>query len=438
MSSRELREEAKKLATQAEEKIDQNDGEAAIKLSEDALAKIAQADQLDAAAESVKRLAGDLNTPINTVPVTSKDVEVYDAHDTTASIKADYKPHSWVKGLPIIAQPLWVQEQMGSNLKEQGQFMTDTFLKWMSAPTESAFWNKATSEERKAMQEDTDAEGGFFVPEEFINQVVHDPGVPGSVTRPLCTVIRVSSKDGYVPSLASASWAAIAEEAAFIDQTPTVGQVAYSIEKSGGLVKVTRELLDDSAVNLPALLSQIFQEAAGRFEDAGVLNGNNSTQYAGILPSAAADYVMAATGAITAADILGIYYTLESQHRQNASWVMPSLISKAINGIQSTGAGVHSIASLSEAPAANLLGKPVTHADDTSNNGFATALSANNEIAIFGDFRNYYIFDRVGFTIRRNDDLYMGNDQVGFFATRRGDGQVGVTAAFKVLKCAAS
>ena len=80
----------------------------------------------------------------------------------------------------------------------------------------------------------------------------------------------------------------------------------------------------------------------------------------------------------------------------------------------------------------------VVNTDDTSNNGFATALAANNEIAVLGDFRNYYIFDRVGFTIRRNDSLYMGNDQVGFFATRRGDGQIGLTDSFKILKCAAS
>ena len=256
--------------------------------------------------------------------------------------------------------------------------------------------------------------------------------------RPISTVIRVSSKDGYVPTLASASWAGIAEEASFSDQTPTVGQVAFSIEKSGGLVKVTRELLDDSAVNLPALLSQLFNEAAGRFEDAGVLNGNNTTQYDGILGSGVADYVMAATGALTTADLTGIFYTLNSQFRQNATWVMPSLITKQVNTIQSTAAGVTGIDSLTASPDTNLLGKPVINADDTSNNGFSTALAANNEIAVLGDFRNYYIFDRIGMTIRRNDFEFMNNDQVGFYATRRGDGQIALTDSFKILKCAAS
>tara|TARA_R110000824_G_scaffold135553_1_gene298852 strand:- start:8342 stop:9268 length:927 start_codon:yes stop_codon:yes gene_type:complete len=284
----------------------------------------------------------------------------------------------------------------------------------------------------------TDAEGGFFVPEAFVSGTIHDPGVPGSLLRPISTVVRVASKDGYVPTIAGATWAAIAEEAAFSDQTPTVGQVAFSIEKSGGLVKVTRELLEDSAINLPAMLSQIFQEAAGRFEDAGILNGNNTAQYDGILGSGVADYVMAATGALTTADLTGIFYTLNSQFRQNATWVMPSLITKQVNTIQSTAAGVTGIASLTSSPDANLLGKAVVNTDDTSNNGFSTALAANNEIAILGDFKNYYIFDRVGMSIRRNDSLYMGNDQIGFFATKRGDGQIGLTDSFKILKCAAS
>ena len=68
--------------------------------------------------------------------------------------------------------------------------------------------------------------------------------------------------------------------------------------------------------------------------------------------------------------------------------------------------------------------------------GLGATITSTEKIAIFGDFKNYYIFDRVGFTIRRNDSLYMENDQVGFFASRRGDGQVGLTDAFKIPRAA--
>jgi len=401
----------------------------------DAQAKMAKADEVDAAASQLKAIRGDFNKPLNTVPVSDKDVSAYDPNDSTRRSKANYKPSSWVKGMPASAQPMWVQEQMGITQKEEAQFQTDTFVKWLRSPSDNEFWKTATSDEVKAMQEETDAEGGFFVPEQFINQTIHDPGVPGSQLRPLCTVIRVSSKDGYVPTMGSATWAAIAEEAAYSDQTPTVGQVAFSLEKSGGLIKVTRELLEDSAVNLPALLTQVFQETAGRFEDVGIISGNDTTQYAGIMSdSSVAFYTMANATSVVVADLIGTNYALNSQFRANGTWVMKSAINSLINQIQVTGNGVTGITDITAAPSAFILGRPVVATDVVS--GLGATITSTEKIAIFGDFRNYYIFDRVGFTIRRNDSLYMENDQVGFFASRRGDGQVGLTDAFKISRAA--
>ena len=276
---------------------------------------------------------------------------------------------------------------------------------------------------------------GFFVPEQFLANTIHDTGVPGSQLRNICTVIRVASKDGYIPTMASATWAAIAEEAAPTESTPVVGQVTFSIEKSGGLVKVSRELLDDSAINLPALLSQIFQEAAGQYEDVGIISGNNTTQYAGIMSdSSVAFYTMAGSTAVIAADIIGTFYALEAQHRANSTWVMKSTINSLINQIQLTAAGVPGVANITAAPSAFILGRPVVDTDVVS--GLGGNITSTEKIAIFGDFRQYYIFDRAGFTIRRNDFENMATDQVGFYASRRGDGQVGLAAAFKIPRAA--
>ena len=435
MNSKEMRESAGALLAVAQSELEKGELETFERMFTEAEATMVKADEIDSATSRMAALKGDFNRPLNAVPVTSNDVAVYNPTDTTSRLKMDYKPASYIKGLPAMAQPLWVQDQMGENLKDEARFMTDTFVKWLKSPSDDMFWKTASPDEVKAMQEDTDAEGGFFVPEQFINQVIHDTGVPGSQLRPLCTVIRVASKDGYIPTMASATWAAIAEEAAFGESTPVVGQVNFSIEKSGGVVKVSRELLDDSAINLPALLSQVFQEAAGQFEDVGIISGNNTTQYAGIMSDASvAFYTMAGATSVVGADLLGTYYALNAQHRANASWVMKSTIAALINSIAITAAGVHSIPSLTAAPADFILGKRNVLTDVTS--GLGGNITSTEKIAIFGDFRQYYIFDRVGFTIRRNDDLYMANDQVGFFATRRGDGQVGLAAAFKIPRAA--
>ena len=435
MNTNETRQEANALLGQAETALTDGNVEEFERMIGDAQVKMETADKVDKAASQLKVLQGEFARPTNSVPIADKDVAAYDPNDTGAINKSSYKPASWVKGLPASAQPLWVQEKMGHTQKEEAQFQTDTFVKWLRSPSDDVFWKTASAAEVKAMQEETDAEGGFFVPEQFISQTIHDPGVPGSQLRPLCTVIRVSSKDGYVPTMGSATWAAIAEEAAYSDQTPTVGQVAFSLEKSGGLIKVTRELLEDSAVNLPGLLTQIFQETAGRFEDVGIISGNNTTQYAGIMSdSDVAFYTMAGSTSVVVADLIGTHYALNAQFRANATWVMKSAINSLINQIQVTGNGVTGIKDITTSPSAFILGRPVVDTDVTS--GLGGNITSTEKIAIFGDFKNYYIFDRVGFTIRRNDSLYMENDQVGFFASRRGDGQVGLADAFKIPRAA--
>jgi len=435
----EMRTHANFLLEKAETSLGEGKVTEATEMMVEAQKEIADADAKDEAQAQLARIKGDFATPKNTVPVASTHVALDNLDEGGAKMKASYKPASWVKGLPPAAQPLWVQEKMGVREKEEAEFYVNTFTKWATAPSDQMWRMTATPDELKAMQEDTDAEGGFFVPEEYINQVIHDTGAPSGALRRISTVIRVSGKDGYIPTIASATWGAIAEEAAYTGQesTPTVGQVQYAIEKSGGMVRTSRELLDDSAINLPQILSQIFAEASGRFEDVGILNGNDTTNYAGILPSSAADYVMASATAVGFADVSGMWATLGAQFRGNSTWVLPSLISKEIMSINASSAGVQGTADITAPPASFILGRPAIN-NDVTGNGLATAITANAEIAVFGDFRNYYIMDRVGFSIRRNDSLYMESDQIGFFGTRRGDGQIGQTDAFKILKAAAS
>ena len=434
-NTREMKEQALALLNRSSDLLLEGNVDGSQKMTANARALMEKAEATEQHLEVVNKLQDDFGRTVNQVPVTSNDVKNYNPNDTTASIKADYKPQTWIKGLPAMAQPTWVQKQAGDNIKEQIKFQTDAWQKWFRAPSEDAFKMSATPDEMKAMQEDTDAEGGFFVPEQFIANTIHDSGVPGGQLRPLSTVVRVSSKDGYMPTLASATWAAIAEEAAFSDQTPAVGQVSFSLKKSGGLIKVTRELLDDSAVNLPSELSKIFLESAGRFEDVGIISGNGSTQYAGIMSDGDVGfYTMANATSIVAADLVGTFYELDSQFRANATWVMKSSIASLINQIQLTGNGVTGITDITAAPSAFILGRPNVTTDVVS--GLGGTITSTEKCAIFGDFRNYYIFERVGFTIRRNDFENMSTDQVGFYATRRGDGQVGLTNAFKIPRAA--
>ena len=426
-----LREEARVALDTATEALEKGEVEAAQKAREDAVSKVETAAALETEKGKLEVLSGDFNKPTNSVPLSIEEAKLYNPADEGKDYRNDYKPANWVKGLPAAVQPTWVREQMGANLKEEESFYKDTWTKWFRdrSPNAQKFWQMADSDELKAMQEGTDNEGGYFVPEDFRTQVIHNTGVPGGVHRASCTQLTTSLKDGYLPTMGSVSWAAIAEEAAYGDNTPTVGQVTFTIRKAGGTVKVSNELLEDSAVNLPALLSQIFGEAQGRYEDQQLIEGDGSGEAEGLRTSATDGTDTDSTSAVSIADIYTWYYDLPAQFRANASISTTSSFMQQVNTLDVTS----SKGSLTAAPADTLLGRPTILFDGTGWDN-AAAIATNEEVGCIGDFRNYYLIDRIGMSMRRDDSIYVANDQVGFFARSRYDGRVGLADAFRIFK----
>jgi len=428
---KELREEARAALTSATEHLDNGEVEPASKAKAEAIEKIEKANAIEQEAAAIETLSGDFNKPTNSVPLSIDEAKIYNPADEGKDYRNDYKPQNWVKGIPAAVQPKWVRDQMGSNLKEEASFYADTWTKWFRdrSPNAQKFWQLADTKELKAMQEGTDAEGGYFVPEEFRTQVIHNTGVPGGVHRPRCTVLTTSLKDGYLPTMGSVSWAAIAEEAAYGDNTPTVGQVTFTIRKAGGTVKVSSELLEDAAVNLPALLSQIFGEAQGRYEDQQLIEGDGSGEAEGLRTSATDGTDTDSTSAVSIADIQTWFFDLPAQFRANATVSTTSSFMQQVNALDVTS----SKGSLTASPAEALLGRPTVLFDGTGWDD-AAAIATNEEVGAIGDFSNYYLIDRIGMSMRRDDSIYVANDQVGFFARSRYDGRVGLADAFRIFK----
>jgi HK97 family phage major capsid protein len=426
-----LREEARAGLVTAGDFLQEGELESATKAKAEAIEKIGKADAIEQELGSLEVLTGDFNKPTNSVPLSYEEAKLYNPADEGKDYRNDYKPANWVKGLPAAVQPTWVREQMGDNLKDEESFYKDTWTRWFRdrSPNAQKFWQLADPDELKAMQEGTDNEGGYFVPEDFRTQVIHNTGVPGGVHRPACTVITTSLKDGYLPTMGSVSWAAIAEEAAYGDNTPTVGQVTFTIRKAGGTVKVSNELLEDSAVNLPALLSQIFGEAQGRYEDEQLIAGDGSGEAEGLRTSATDGTDTDSTSAVSIADIQTWYFDLPAQFRANASVSTTSSFMQQVNTLDVTS----SKGSLTSAPAEALLGRPTLLFDGTGWDD-AAAIATNEEVGAIGDFSNYYLIDRIGMSMRRDDSIYVANDQVGFFARSRYDGRIGLADAFRIFK----
>lgn len=112
------------------------------------------------------------------------------------------------------------------------------------------------------LSEGVDANGGYLVPTEFEKFIV-DTLKEENVMRRLCKVI-TTDNERKIPVAATHSTAAwTAENAAYTESNPTFAQKTIDAYKLTDLVKVSIELLDDSAFDLEEYIAREFAYAFG-------------------------------------------------------------------------------------------------------------------------------------------------------------------------------
>ena len=388
------------------------------------------------ASKGLESLTARIEVPVNKLPVAVEDVKAFAQNEIRADgsygnqkVSSSFKPAGYNEKLPAAAQSAWVKSAFGDELKQEAAAYEKAFETWVRCRNDDQFNKTAPEWMIKALSEGTDSAGGYTVPTYTEPSVIVNSGAFGDQIRPRVRQFNVSTDAGTIPTSGGVSVSAIAEAGAITgaESDPTFTGVSFAINKYGALTRVSDELLADSATNIPALLQDLFGTAFGQFQDKTIINQ--------ILASAASDYTMASATAVAAADLMGIFYQLPAQHRGGgAHWIMTSQIGADMGSIGSTAAGQHVATDLTVSPATTLLGKPVIYDDNSSN--LATTIATGNEIAIFGDLNQFGFVNREGRTLKRLNELYAGNGQVGFLATERNDAEVLLPTAFEVLKAA--
>ena len=114
-----------------------------------------------------------------------------------------------------------------------------------------------------ALEEGTDSEGGYLVPDEYERTLV-EALEEENVFRQMAKVIRTSSGDRKIPVVATkgtASW--IDEEGAYTESDDSFGQVSIGAYKVGTMIKVSEELLNDSVFDLESYIAKEFARRIG-------------------------------------------------------------------------------------------------------------------------------------------------------------------------------
>ena len=274
----------------------------------------------------------------------------------------------------------------------------------------------------------TDSQGGYLVPDEFERQLVQALE-EHNIMRQLARIIRTSSGELQIPVVASKGTASWVDEAGKIPLSDgSFGQVTLSAYKLATMIKVSHELLNDSAFPLESFLAQDFGRRIGVLEEEAFLVGDGNKKPTGILTNAAVGATTASATAITFDEIMDLYHSLKTPYRNKAVFIANDLTIKAIRKLKDSNGQYLWQPSLVSGTPDTVLGRPIYVS------GYMPQTTAGAKAMAFGDFSYYWIADRQGRTFERLNELFAQTDQVGFKATQRVDGKLILPEAVQVLQ----
>ena len=297
------------------------------------------------------------------------------------------------------------------------------------------FWNAMRSKVpmpnvTNALQIGTDSEGGYLVPDEYERTLV-EALEEENIFRQMAKVIKTSSGDRKIPVVASkgtASW--IDEEGAYPESDDSFGQVSIGAYKLGTMIKVSEELLNDSVFDLQSYISREFARRIGAKEEEAFFTGDGKGKPLGVLAAtggAETGVTAASATAVTADELMDLYYSLKSPYRKKSVWVLNDSTIKAIRKLKDNNGQYLWQPSLAAGTPDMILGRPI------KTSAYMPAMAAGAKTIAFGDFSYYWIADRQGRSFKRLNELFAATGQVGFLASQRVDGKMILAEAVKVL-----
>jgi len=279
------------------------------------------------------------------------------------------------------------------------------------------------------LSEGVDADGGYLVPTEFERKIV-DGLMEENVLRRLAKTITTHAerKIPVATGHSVAQWTA--ENAAYTESNPTFGQQQIDAFKLTDLVRVSTELLQDSAFDLEEYIRKEFTRAFGIAEEQAFCVGTGTGQPTGIFTAngGTVGVTAASATAITVDEIISLIYALKSPYRRNAKFLMNDATVGLLRKLKDSNGQYLWQPSVQAGQPDKLLGYEIYTSP------YVPVVAAGSLAIAFGDFSNYWIADRAGRTVQRLNELYATNGQVGYVATERVDGKVILPEAIQLLQ----
>lgn len=293
------------------------------------------------------------------------------------------------------------------------------------------------SPEMRAQAAGTDTAGGYTVPEGFQNEVVrsmqaYGPMLDPGITRELATA---SGNPLPWPTMDDTSnkGALLSENTQATEQDVTFGQKqldAYMYTSK--IVRMSLQLLQDSAFDMNSLIRDVFGERIGRIANEHLTTGTGTSQPNGILTASTLGNTAAGTSAIDFDDVIDLVHGVDPAYRNMPSvrFMFHDNILQAIRKLKdSNGNYIWQPADVRSGSPSNILGYPYVVNQDMTD-----TIATGNKTMLFGAFEKYVVRRVQDFQMLRLQERYADYLQVGFIGFARLDGELVDTAAVKHLQ----
>ena len=272
---------------------------------------------------------------------------------------------------------------------------------------------------------------GSPVPTSFYNQVIDLARLVGPMLETSTILNTASGENLQIPSLSAYSTGTVTSEGAAIGESDPVFNsfVTLSAYKYSFLTQVSRELIEDSGVDILGFLAQQTGNAMGYAINNALTVGTGTVEPNGIVPRAGS----ATTGTSlnpTADNIIDLVYSLDGAARRlpGVGFMMNGTSIANVRKLKDNAGQYLFTPSLSSEARDLLLGHPIYE-----NPAMASAASAVKPV-IFGHLPSYYVRQVGGLRLDRSDDFAFSSDLVTFRATFRVDGNLIQTSHVKFFK----
>ena len=298
---------------------------------------------------------------------------------------------------------------------------------------------------RNTMSTTTGSEGGYTVQTAIATEFIDSLKDYGSMRQEASQVSTSMGNDMSWPTSDGTSetgeW--IAQNVTATDLDVTFGTRAVNCFKaSSKVITIPIELLQDSNIDIQALVFKRMEDRIGRISNTGFTVGTGSGQPQGLIPAASVGKTGTTGQTLTIIydDLVDVVDSLDIAYHQNSSrlcWMFSQTLRKVIRKIKDTAGRPIWTPSydlgVSGSTADQLLGYDVCINNDVA------VPAANAKSLAFGDMSRYLIRDALEVSMFRFDDsAYMKKGQVGFLGWARTGGNLLDLAAVKLYQHSAT